>query len=45
MREIGGDTWRIDNIVQCQISDDRAGLEEEGQWLLGKQLASGIHKY
>jgi hypothetical protein len=28
--EIGSDTWGIDNIVQCQLSDQRRGLEEEG---------------
>jgi hypothetical protein len=35
MGEICGDTWGIDNIVQCQLGDKRRSLEEEGQWLLG----------
>ena len=35
MGEICGDTRGVDNIVQCQLGDERRSLEEEGQWLLG----------
>ncbi len=39
MREIGCNTWSIDDIVQCQLADERGGLEEERQWLLDRQSA------
>lgn len=35
VREIRCNTWSIDNIVQGELGDERAGLEEKGQWLLG----------
>jgi len=28
--QVGGDTWRVDNIVEGEVVDQRAGLEEEG---------------
>lgn len=31
--EISGNTWGVDNIVESELIDERAGLEEEGQWL------------
>jgi len=33
--EIGSDTVRVDDIVKCELVDELAGLEEEGQWLTG----------
>jgi len=36
--EISGNTWGVDNIVESELIDERAGLEEEGQWL-GVRLA------
>ena len=38
MGEISGNTWGVDNIVESELIDERAGLEEEGQWL-GVRLA------
>lgn len=34
VRQVGGDTWGVDDIVQSQLRDERGGLEEEGQRLL-----------
>lgn len=34
MGEISSNTWGVDNIVKSELIDERAGLEEEGQWLL-----------
>lgn len=31
--EIGGNAWCVDDIVEGEFVDERAGLEEEGQWL------------
>jgi hypothetical protein len=42
VREICCDTWGVDNIVQGQLGDERAGLEEERQWLLGYVLAQSM---
>lgn len=33
MGEIGGDTWGVDDIVEGELVDERAGLEEEREWL------------
>lgn len=33
MREIGSDTGGVDNIVEGELVDERAGLEEEGERL------------
>lgn len=33
MRKIGGNTGCVDDIVEGEVVDQRAGLEEEGQWL------------
>lgn len=33
VREIGGDTGSVDNIVEGELIDERAGLEEEGERL------------
>ena len=31
--QIGGDAGSVDDIVERKVVDQRAGLEEEGQWL------------
>jgi len=31
--EVGGDTGSVDDIVEGEVVDERARLEEEGQWL------------
>lgn len=33
MGEIGGNTWGVDNIVEGELIDERAVLQEEGQRL------------
>ena len=33
MGEVGGDTGSVDDIVEGEVVDERARLEEEGQWL------------
>lgn len=33
MGEIGSNTWGVDNIVEGELIDERAVLEEEGQRL------------
>lgn len=33
VRQVGGDTWGVHDIVQREVVDERRGLEEEGQWL------------
>ena len=33
--EIGSNTWGVDNIVEGELIDERAELEEEGQRLNG----------
>lgn len=33
MGEICCDTWSVDNIVECELGDERGCLEEERQWL------------
>ena len=33
VREIGSDTGGVDNIVEGELVDERAGLEEEGERL------------
>lgn len=33
MREVGGNTRSVDNIVESELIDERASLEEEGQRL------------
>ena len=33
MREIGGDTRRIDYIVEGELVDHWAGFEQKRQWL------------
>jgi hypothetical protein len=45
MREICCDTWGVDNIVESQFGDERAGLEEKGQWLfdgISNQIKSSV---
>lgn len=36
MRQVSGDTWGVDDIVEGEFGDERRGLEEEGQWLEGR---------
>ena len=47
MGEIGSDTWGVDNIVQCQLGDERRGLEEKGQGLreemVSRNCVSVVH--
>ena len=31
--QVGGHTGGVDDIVERELVDERAGLEEEGQWL------------
>jgi hypothetical protein len=31
--QVGSDTGRVHNIVESELSDELARLEEEGQWL------------
>lgn len=33
VRQVGGNTWSVDDIVERKVVDERAGLEEEGQRL------------
>lgn len=33
VREIGGDTGSVHDIVEREVVNERAGLEEKGQWL------------
>jgi hypothetical protein len=43
MGQISSNTWGIYNIVQCQLVDERAGLEEKGQWLeRSRQFPVGV---
>ena len=35
MRKVGGHTGGVDDIVEGELVDERAGLEEEGQRLGG----------
>ena len=39
MGEIGSNTWGVDNIVEGELIDERAELEEEGQRLNGSVSA------
>lgn len=39
MGEISGNTWGVDDIVEGQLIDEWAGLEEEGQRLNESALA------
>ena len=34
MREIGCDTWSVDDIVEGEMVDEWAGLEKEGERLV-----------
>lgn len=34
MGEVGRDTGGVDDIVEAQVVDERAGLEQEGEGLL-----------
>lgn len=33
MREVGGDTWGVDDVVESELVDERTGLEQKRQWL------------
>jgi hypothetical protein len=33
--QIGSDTGRVDDIVESELVNELAGLEEKGQWLRG----------
>lgn len=33
MGKVGGNTWSVDNIVEGELINEWACLEEEGQWL------------
>lgn len=33
MGEIGSNTGRVDDIVECELVNEGRGLEEQGQWL------------
>ena len=35
MRKIRGNTWSVDDIEESQLSDQRAGFQEEREGLLG----------
>ena len=41
VREIGGDTGSVDDIVEREVVDKWAGLEEEGQRLANATSGSG----
>ena len=41
MRQIGCDARSIDNIVEREFIDQRAGLQQEGEWL-GKAMSALI---
>lgn len=46
MGEIGGNTWGVDNIVEGELIDERAVLQEEGQRLKGlRQRLTSLHGY
>ena len=34
MRQVGGDAWGVDDIVEGEVVDFLARFEEEGEWLL-----------
>lgn len=37
VREIGGNTGSVDDIVESELINERRGLEEEGQRLCGRR--------
>jgi hypothetical protein len=39
VRQVGGDTHNVDNIVESKLANERACLEEEGQRLEDSVLA------
>lgn len=41
MGQVGGDTWCVHNIVEGEVVDERAGLEEERQWLANATTCAG----
>lgn len=41
MGQVGGNTGRINDIVESELVDKRASLEEEGERLCGLVLLSG----
>jgi hypothetical protein len=39
--QVGSDTGRVHDIVEGELGDKLAGLEEEGQWLCGVNCCTG----
>lgn len=33
VREVGGNTWSVHNIIECELVDEGTELEEQGQRL------------
>ena len=33
VRQVGGDAWGVDDIVEGEVVDERARLEEQREWL------------
>ena len=42
MRQVGGDAWGVDDIVEGQVVDEWAGFEEEGEWLCERKSVRGV---